>query len=143
MSKREQSNLSVASPRRFTLAKSRILRGKRYFQRLFAEGTLIHTPLITLRYIIDEDPETDFKVGFIAPKRTGKAVDRNRSKRLLRESFRLQQHAINDLLAEHQLRVHMVFIAKKSLSNYSDVTDQVTSLLDKLRNRLLSQSTPN
>ena len=82
MSEKEQSNITVAPPRRFTLPKSRILRGKRNFQNLFSGTTLIKSPSVNLRYTTFSSSEWDFKIGFISPKKTGNAVQRNNAKRI-------------------------------------------------------------
>ncbi len=48
------------------------------------------------------------RLGVIASKRTGKALDRNRARRLLRETFRLNQHALPD-------RCDVFLIARKDI----------------------------
>ena len=138
MSEKEQSNITVAPPRRFTLPKSRILRGKRNFQNLFSGATLIKSPSVNLRYTTFSSSEWDFKIGFISPKKTGNAVQRNNAKRIMRESFRLNQHQIIEAVKELRIGLHCVLIARTTNLEFPEVQSNVVTMMDELRNRLLS-----
>lgn len=138
MSEKGQSNITVAPPRRFTLPKSRILRGKRNFQNLFSGKTLIKSPSVNLRYTTFNTSEWDFKIGFISPKKTGNAVQRNNAKRVMRESFRLNQHEIIQTVQELGVGLHCVLIARNTNLRFAEVQTHVVTMLDELRNRLLS-----
>jgi len=138
MSEKELSNITVAPLRRFTLPKSRILRGKRNFQNLFSGSSLIQSPLVNLRYTTFNIPQEDFKIGFISPKKTGNAIKRNHAKRLMRESFRLNQHQITDTVQELNIGVHCVIIARTTNLDFSEVRNHIVTMLGELRNRLLS-----
>lgn len=138
MSKKELSNITVTPPRRFNLPKSQILRGKRNFQNLFSGSLLIQSPLVNLRYTTFTTLKEDFKIGFISPKKTGNAVKRNHAKRLMRESFRLNQHRILDTIKELNIGVHCVLIARTSNLDFSDVQKHTVTMLNELRTQLLS-----
>lgn len=138
MRKKEQSNISAPSQRRFTLPKSHILRGRRNFNRLFTRSHVLTSSVINLRYACPDQSE-GFLVSFIAPKRIGNAVQRNRTKRIMREAYRLQQTILKDILPQIPHGVHLAFIAKKTLGGYHQAEQPVETLLHALRNRL----TPN
>ena len=138
MSEKELSNITVAPPRRFTLPKSRILRGRRNFQNLFSGSSLIQSPLVNLRYTTFSTSQEVFKIGFISPKKTGNAIKRNNAKRLMRESFRLNQHQIIDTVKDLNIGVHCVLIARTTNLDFSEVQKHIVTMLDELRNRLLS-----
>ena len=140
MSEKEQSKSIASTSRRFKLPKSRILRGRRNFQKIFSDSLIIHSPSVTLRYSLYPNSSKDFKIGFIAPKKTGTAVQRNRTKRLLREAFRLQQQNLLSMLDETNLEVHAVLIARTTDVDFHTIQQQVETLLKELRNRLLSNT---
>jgi ribonuclease P protein component len=56
------------------------------FQKLFGRGKRAFSPSLTLLY----RPSDSLKMGISIGKKHGKAVKRNRIKRLLREAFRLE-----------------------------------------------------
>ena len=61
-----------------------ILKKEKDFNKVFKSGKRAFSDTITLYYL----PSSEFKVGFAVSKKHGKSVQRNRIKRLLRESFR-------------------------------------------------------
>jgi ribonuclease P protein component len=63
------------------------LKGKQVFTRLFKKGTRFRGNNLTIIYLLSEEPS----VGFVASKRVGGAVQRNRTKRLLREAYRMNK----------------------------------------------------
>lgn len=136
MRKKEPSNNGAPSSRRFSLPKSRILRGRIHFQSLFANSKQISTPLITFRYQLSESLAPDIKMAFIAPKRIGNAVKRNKTKRLLREAFRLKQHIVLETDHLSGLQLHGVFIARTAKLQFGDVEKDLVTLLTKLRTRV-------
>ncbi len=60
------------------------LKRKSDFDKLFLKGKRVHSKSLTMLYF----PSNDFKIGYSVSKKHGKAVKRNRIKRLLRASAR-------------------------------------------------------
>ncbi len=76
---------------RFTLGINKKLKSKKAIEALFVDGFSIRKGALRLKYL-PVAQVADNKVAFSVPKRFFKhAVDRNRVKRLLRESYRHQQ----------------------------------------------------
>ncbi len=135
MREKEQSNLTAPSPRRLTLPKSRILRGRTNFKSFFTNSKSLSSTSVFLRYRIEKAQSSEFKIAFIAPKKIGTAVKRNKSKRLMREAYRLNQQIVDSLL-ETPLSIHVALIARSSGHDFKTVQDEVVTLLHNLRTRV-------
>lgn len=135
MREKEQSNLTAPSPRRLTLPKSRILRGRTNFKSFFTNSKSLSSTTVFLRYRIEKAQSSEFKIAFIAPKKIGSAVKRNKSKRLMREAYRLNQQIVDSLL-ETPLSIHVALIARSSGHDFKTVQDEVVTLLHNLRTRV-------
>lgn len=85
---------------RYTLQKHQILRSKKEIEFLFENGKSIQEyPLKAIYLFVPKNDvlnEDRFRVLFVVPKRNiKKAAHRNRIKRKIKESFRLQQFHLN------------------------------------------------
>ncbi len=63
------------------------------FTLILKQGVCVADGVLVL-FAIASDPESEVRIGVTIPKRTGNAVKRNQWKRLIRESFRTQQHRL-------------------------------------------------
>ncbi len=142
MREKEPSNLSASdsSERIFTLPKSHILSGKRNFEELFHSSSFFGSTNVTLRFVIHPGAGNKFLVGFIAPKRIGKAVERTRIKRILREAYRLNQHLITELFPSCDFGVHYAFLAKHANFDFEAAQKDVKYLLRQLREHLIPKT---
>ncbi|MEX2601810.1 MAG: ribonuclease P protein component [Balneolaceae bacterium] len=120
----------------FSLPKSGILRGKRNFERLFERATVLKSPSLHFRYRVYKEPQEGCRIGFIASKRLGNAVTRNRVKRLLRESYRTHQAHLAGLFATRQFGFHGVLIAKSPDLTLQRVNEELIPLLERTRQHL-------
>ena len=94
----------------FRLPKANRLRKPREFQRVYKEGRRFEGRFMTV-FVLPSETESQ-RLGITASKKTiGNAVQRNRAKRLLRESFRLSKAELNDL----NVRFDWVLNARRSL----------------------------
>jgi ribonuclease P protein component len=80
---------------RRTLKKSEIIRGKRNFDMIFERGARIRSPRIQGLVLAipapDAAPGGGVRMAAVVPKAAGPATVRNRIKRLIRESYRLDK----------------------------------------------------
>lgn len=99
------------------------LRSRRDIDRLFKEGDAYHgTHVVLVLRRVDHGPR---QVLFVASRRVGCAVKRNRAKRLMREAYR---HVVEPLPDEP---VHLAWIARASCADVrmSEVQDSMRRLL--------------
>lgn len=139
---KKDRNRPEASKSDHTLPRSKILRGRKNFQRLFEKSTVLNSRSLQFRYRIYPEPEEGCSIGFAAPKKSiPKAVKRNRVKRLLREAYRTHQSYLQDLFLEKNIGFHGLFLAKNSDLSFTEIEDEMISLLSQTRIRLLRFST--
>ena len=92
---------------RLRLTRAMRIRQGRDFARLKSQGRRLAQGGLVLNWLeLPEDTPSRFAV--ITTRKLGNAVTRNRCRRLLRECFRLHQHALRQ-------PVEMVMIARRSL----------------------------
>lgn len=97
-----------AEPSNLSFGKEKKLKSKKQIEQLFATGKRAKKGAVIAIYHYSDDIHS--KVGVSVPKRNFKhAVDRNKIKRLLRETYRLNQ----DLLESSRVRVMFIFRGHK------------------------------
>ena len=74
---------------RYSLGKECLLRKNREFDRVYHTGRRLHGKGFSL--IWSENDLSWNRLGISVQKKTGRAVDRNRIKRIIREAFRLHR----------------------------------------------------
>lgn len=135
--RRDQNNPLPSSQNNFDLPKSGILRGRKNFQRLFERDvTILRNTCVDLRYKVFDSPDYGCMMGFIAKRSLGKAHKRNRIKRLLKESYRLNQHMLTDTIDNLQLGFHGVLMARSADADFPAIEQNVKALLKQVKNHL-------
>ncbi|NBC03484.1 MAG: hypothetical protein GVY20_07235 [Bacteroidetes bacterium] len=121
-----------------SLPRSKILRGRRNFQRLFEKSTVLTSDSIQFRYRLYNDPSEGCLIGFIAPKKIiPGAVQRNKAKRLMREVYRIHQDFVQDLFSSKQFGFHGAFLARKAGLSFGQVQEEMLPMLKEMRRALL------
>jgi len=84
---------------RYTFKRTEKLKSKKLIEQLFENGKKINAfPILLVYQQINHQSNYKIQAGFTVSKRNFKrAVDRNRIKRLMRESFRIQKHLVQEL----------------------------------------------
>ncbi|MGG8496003.1 ribonuclease P protein component [Tenacibaculum sp. TC6] len=114
---------------RFTLGKEERLKSRKLIGRLYEEGKSIKVFPLRMVYIQTEHTsEYPAQVGVSVPKRNFKrAVDRNRLKRLLRESYRKEKHIVYSEL--NKPYVFMISYLAKEEWKYADIELKMKKLI--------------
>jgi ribonuclease P protein component len=137
--KKGLSNSSDTSQKDFSLPRAKILRGRKNFQRLFeSEAKTIRNTYINFRFRLYPDSKADCQMGFIVKKKLGNAVKRNRVKRLMKEAYRLNQHAISELVLSNNLCLHGAFLANTIEMTFDQAEQNIKKLLSDVRDHILS-----
>lgn len=124
----------------FAVSKKEIISTKNEFDRVFNSGKTIYSnsrKLKAIFYINDNTESEGFKVAFAVHKKAGSAVWRNRVKRLLRESFRLNK----GILSESLKNVYLLVVFSLNTINqrnhikikFSDIMSDMIELMIKIR----------
>lgn len=115
-----------------SFGKAEKLKQKRHLEPLFATGLSVKKFPVKLIYL----PLTDVashKIGVTAPKRNFKrAVDRNRLKRRLRESYRLHKGLLAELPQSYALM--FLYIGRKEVS-----FQQIDACVEQLLRQFISK----
>ncbi len=121
--------------------KSEHLYGEIRIENLFKTGErfLVHPIKVVYAFVPREDEPV--RAMFSVPKRNFKhAVDRNRIKRLMRESYRLQKSDLRMLMAEKNKSVHVAFTyIHNELPEYEYVNKKMTRIIGKLTESINSK----
>lgn len=117
--------------KRFSFPKSEKLCKLAYIQKLFSEGESVQSfPLKMIFTPIDFRPNVPFQLLVSVPKKgVKKANKRNRIKRLIRESYRLQKHFFVPN-ASQSYAVALIFTGKE-MPDYELISQKVMRCFEK------------
>ncbi len=102
----------------------------------------MHGPGLVLTWMLVPADSVPIRVLFSAPKgRFARAVDRNRIRRLLRESWRHRRHLLHDGLAGKPFGLVLALVYRGSMPDGRDTLDPgLEKLLERLAHELQSAS---
>lgn len=134
---------------RYTLRKEEIIRGRNTFHNIISSGNRLVEKTILCFYQIEDSANepNQILVGFSVSKKIGKAVVRNRIKRLMRESYRLHKDILQDTTTCIKYRASMIFVFGKTDSDTSKkikfgaVEQDIIQLLQRFKKIVLSKNT--
>lgn len=132
-------------PSQFTLGKKERLKRRKIIEQLFSEGKGINSGPIRATYKFYLNTlEHSLQAGFTASSRQfKKAADRNRIKRLLRESYRLQKSSLQEKLQLEQKQLAVFFIyTGKEMPAFAQLQEPMAVILNKLIKRLNENISP-
>ena len=118
---------------RYFLGKEHRLKSTKQIQQVFATGKPLTMYPIKAIWLSTNQPHI-LQAGFSASEpHFKKAVDRNRIKRLMRESYRLQKNELENILLEKKMQLAIFFIfTDTTLPSYASVHEAMGKLIQKL-----------
>lgn len=121
---------------KFTFKKQERLKSKKTIELLFKQGNVILKFPVKAVWIKTTLPEKDTfsQVAFSVPKKLfKKAVDRNRIKRLLRESYRLNKPRLISILQKENARIAVMFVyLSDNLTSFKTIEHKIIVILNCL-----------
>ena len=116
---------------RQTLSHTEKLKSKKLIEQLFQEGRSITVYPIKLIYLkLDHQGKKPIQSGFtVAKRKMNRAVDRNATKRLLRECYRKHKHLLHDQLEEKYILMFLYLDENKQ--KYVVLEGKMIALLQK------------
>lgn len=121
---------------RFTFKKSERLHSKILIGKLFSEGSSFFIHPFRVSYLIvekNEEPPVQIIIS-VSKKNFKSAVKRNKIKRLIRESYRINKHMIwDEYIDRHneQLLLGLVYVGK-TIVPYSEMERKLILILHRL-----------
>jgi ribonuclease P protein component len=121
--------------------KSEKLCSKKIIDKLFSSRTKFVIYPFRVNYIIIDDQNGGVDVLFVVPKRFLKrAIARNRVKRLLRETYRLQKEDFKSSINLFGRRLHIaISLIDKIIPTFQQTQTATEKILDKLQKDLTNE----
>jgi ribonuclease P protein component len=127
--------------KKFGLSAQEKIKSRKDFEELYSKGIILFssTKKIKAVYIIDQNPmEPGVKISVAIGHKSGNAVWRNRVKRLLRESFRLNKHIIIKKAEDFSFFIRIIFLPysinmRKNKNIYlNDIMPDVIDIMSRI-----------
>ena len=115
------------------------LTGDKRIENLFACGKSFVAYPLRIVYLekASQNPTLPEVLVSIPKKRIRSAVKRNRMKRIVRESFRMNKHILNDVLKDDCKHIEIAFVyVKDELTDFYTVEKGMRKALFEIKNRL-------
>jgi ribonuclease P protein component len=129
----------------FSLSCNERVKKKNDFKKVYSSKKILFSSdlLIKSLYTIDLDKQfVGVKIAAAVSTKAGKAVWRNRIKRLIRESYRLNKHALLNKAIEKKICLLIIFSPSKLLETknkkvyYNDICSSVIELINKIEQQI-------
>jgi ribonuclease P protein component len=117
-----------------TLGKNERLKSRKQIELLFSEGKKFSITPFRVHYLYNASTNQSLQFGAgVSNKNFKKAVDRNRIKRLVKETYRLQKNSLQQKIKEKRGQLNFFIIYNgKEIPEYREMFDKMNKILDKL-----------
>lgn len=131
--------------KQFGLSKKERIKRKKEFDFVFSNGEYLFSPNKTFKavfYVLKETEEAVLQAAFAVSKKAGIAVWRNKIKRLMRESFRLNKNILLPVVVDKKCRIQIIFsplsINYKNSKNIclKNVMPQIVDIMNQIKEKI-------
>ena len=127
----------------FSLTRNERVKKKRDFEKVYNAANVLFSSdrLIKVHFICSENSVAVIKIAAAVSKKAGKAVWRNRVKRLLKESYRLNKKALLERVLLKKIQLLLVFSPNRltEASNKKIYLHNVSQGVVELMNKIIQQ----
>lgn len=116
--------------RNFNFPKKEKLTGKKLIEELFKDGSSFYNHPIRLKYLSTDEYHYNRVLITVPKKNQSRAVDRNLTKRRIREAYRLNKNILLDS-SEKRYLLAIMYLSNEILS-YKEIEDKLIQLLHRL-----------
>lgn len=126
--------------KQFSFNKKERLKSRKQLDRIFTKGESIAAFPVKIFYELNEDQDNIIKTGVgVSRKNFKKAVDRNRIKRLLRESYRTEKAELLNYLQQNKKQIALFFLyVDKTEPDYLFLKQTIQKAIKKLISEMAS-----
>jgi ribonuclease P protein component len=126
-----------------TFKKHERLCSQKTIEKLFSEGKSIFVHPFKVLYIPVQEQPFELQVAIAVPKKkTKRAVKRNYVKRIFREAWRQEKHALIETLKKHnsKMAVFVVYTNTYEKANFNEFRDKIILILTRLQQEVNAAS---
>ncbi|WP_337866325.1 ribonuclease P protein component [Ignavibacterium sp.] len=131
----------------FSLSKNERIKEKKNIQVLFRNGSSVFSSKNTLKaiYLIKDSKEPGVKIAVGVSRKAGRAVWRNRLKRLIRNAYRRNKNPLVKVIKENNKQILILFTSpgyneqKSKKLFYNEVAEELKSILEKIEVKFLDK----
>ncbi len=124
----------------FSLTRGERVKRKSDFEKIYSSAKILFSSdhLIKVHFLFVDDGTPGIKIAAAVSKKSGKAVWRNRFKRLIREAYRLNKNLLLEKVLNNKKQLFIVFSPNRlSEANnkkiyLKDVSSKVVELMNKI-----------
>ena len=129
----------------FSLNRNERVKKKNDFEKVYTSAKVLFSSKFLIKSLHTIDPEKKFvgvKIVAAVSKKAGKAVWRNRVKRLIKESYRLNKQSLLKKATEKKIGLLIIFSpnrlseSKNKKVFFKDISDNVIELINKIEQQI-------
>lgn len=129
----------------FSLNRNERVKKKNDFEKVYNSANVLFSSKLLIKSLHTIDPGKKFvgvKIVAAVSKKAGKAVWRNRVKRLIKESYRLNKQSLIKKVTEKKIGLLIIFSpyrlseSKNKKVFFKDISDNVIELINKIEQQI-------